>query len=96
MNEDMRELIAADMGVEGYECPVCLDWITDDDNECSCSNWTEEEFREFFKPDCINYENCVAYIEGCTKCEKRCIGNCSACFNNNCNKHPQKKNEEES
>ena len=49
MNEDVRELIAADMCDESYQCPLCLHRVYYDDPECICSSWSEEEVLEFMK-----------------------------------------------
>jgi hypothetical protein len=45
MSEIRRELVAADMGDERYECPLCLDYVFEGDI-CSCSTWSEDELRE--------------------------------------------------
>jgi len=48
MNDYLYELMADDMGIKGHECPVCLDYIYDPDDHCTCSGWSKEEFEEFF------------------------------------------------
>jgi hypothetical protein len=50
MSEEIRELIAAEMGDDRFECPLCLDYVSPNE-KCSCSSWTEEELREFMKSE---------------------------------------------
>lgn len=46
MSEDLRELIAADMGDEMHECPLCLDYIYDD-GTCSCTDDLKNDYANF-------------------------------------------------
>jgi len=42
MREDLRELIADEINDDGYECPMCLDYVYEGE-KCSCSSWSAEE-----------------------------------------------------
>jgi len=44
--EEQRELIAADMGDELHECPLCLDYIYDD-GTCSCTDELKKDYENF-------------------------------------------------
>ncbi|MCL2189795.1 MAG: hypothetical protein FWB87_13635 [Defluviitaleaceae bacterium] len=101
MNEDLRELIVADMGVDDdvYDCPLCLEYVSKE-RKCSCSSWSPEELAEFIKPvdestknTCINYgENCIgcrSYFGYCYD-ERGCKGYCNACDDYGCENHPSR------
>jgi len=53
MNDELRELIASDVGDELHECPLCLSYIYDD-GTCDCTdesiaeyvNWVDTQRKE--------------------------------------------------